>query len=203
MTIGEKIKKIRTEKLMTQSELVGDEITRNMLSRIENGAANPSLDTVRYIAARLNVSPGYLLAENEDEQIYLKYREINGIKRAFMAEDYRICRDMCMNTEITSDDEIGLLLAECDLLIAIDEFQHGNLQIACQYFDETLEACEKTVYRTDAIIAITAVYFRYMRRLSAALTSNIIDENEANVFPALTEDFCSIGSRRDASPGNL
>ena len=46
MKIGEKIKKLRTAKLMTQSDLVGNEITRNMLSRIENGAANPSLETI-------------------------------------------------------------------------------------------------------------------------------------------------------------
>lgn len=46
MDIGKKIREIRTEKLMTQSQLAGDEITRNMLSRIENGAALPSLGTV-------------------------------------------------------------------------------------------------------------------------------------------------------------
>ena len=48
MHIGEKIKRLRTAKLMTQSELVGREITRNMLSRIENGAAQPSMATVKY-----------------------------------------------------------------------------------------------------------------------------------------------------------
>ena len=48
MDIGKKIKKLRNEKLITQSELVGNEITRNMLSRIENGAALPSLGTVVY-----------------------------------------------------------------------------------------------------------------------------------------------------------
>ena len=36
MKLGEKIKKLRTSKLMTQSELAGDMITRNMLSQIEN-----------------------------------------------------------------------------------------------------------------------------------------------------------------------
>ena len=50
MEIGEKIKKIRTAKLMTQSELAGTEITRNMLSQIENGSAQPSMATVLYIA---------------------------------------------------------------------------------------------------------------------------------------------------------
>ena len=73
MKIGEKIKKLRTAKLMTQSELAGSEITRNMLSRIENGAALPSLGTILYIASRLNVSPGFLISEGSDEDIYYKY----------------------------------------------------------------------------------------------------------------------------------
>ena len=80
MKIGEKIKKLRTSKLMTQSDLVGGEITRNMLSQIENGSANPSLDTVRYIASRLNVSVGYLLSEGAEERMYLKHGQIEGIK---------------------------------------------------------------------------------------------------------------------------
>ena len=39
MEIGEKIKRLRSAKLMTQAELAGDHITRNMLSCIENGVA--------------------------------------------------------------------------------------------------------------------------------------------------------------------
>ena len=72
MSIGEKIKKLRSAKLMTEADLAGSEITRNMLSQIENDVAQPSMNTIRYIAARLNVSPGFLLAEGNDEQIYLK-----------------------------------------------------------------------------------------------------------------------------------
>lgn len=122
MNIGEKIKKLRTAKLMTQADLVGDEITRNMLSRIENGAANPSLDTVCYIASRLKVSPGFLLADGEDELIYVKHNEMSGIKKAYMTEDYRICRDMCLNSYGSGDDEIRMILCECSLAIGIEEF---------------------------------------------------------------------------------
>ena len=57
MTTGEKIKKLRAEKMMTQSQLVGEHITRNMLSRIESDEANPSLGTLIYLAKRLNVPP--------------------------------------------------------------------------------------------------------------------------------------------------
>ena len=86
MEIGEKIKKLRTEKLMTQKELAGPEITRNMLSRIENGAAQPSLDTLRYIAKKLNVSVSYL------KKIFTKYAGL-GVHKYFLKSKITIaCR---------------------------------------------------------------------------------------------------------------
>ncbi len=190
MRIGEKIKRLRTAKLMTQSELVGSEITRNMLSRIENGTANPSLETILYIAGRLNVSPGFLLAEDEDEKIYFKHNEMVGIKRSFLNEDYRICRDMCLRATASEDDEVQMLLAECNLAIGVEEFCMGRLRSACEYFDEAIESCEKTLYRTDFIVSAVGVYFRYLRRLSATLSSNMIDEEEFNVYPSRTDEFC-------------
>ena len=190
MNIGEKIKKLRTAKLMTQADLVGTEITRNMLSLIENGSANPSLETVCYIASRLNVSPGFLISDGEDEQVYLKHHEIVGIKKAFMNEDYRICRDMCLTSESLDDDEIQMILCECNLAIAIEEFSNGRLHESCELFDEAIECCAKTLYRTEYSLAAAAVYFRYIRRISATISSNIIDENEVNVHPALTDEFC-------------
>lgn len=190
MNIGEKIKLLRTSKLMTQSELAGSEITRNMLSRIENGAAQPSLDTLRYIAARLNVSAGYLLAEAGDEAIYLKHNEINGIKTAYLTGDHRICRDMCLNSTVPEDDEVKLILAECTLGIAVEEFFSGRLRSACEFFDLAIEACGETVYNTSHVFAISAMYFKYMRNLSATLSSNIIDETEVPVWSALNNAFC-------------
>lgn len=190
MKIGEKIKMLRTSKLMTQSELAGNEITRNMLSRIENGAAQPSLDTLRYIASKLNVSPGFLLAEAGDEMIYLKHNEINGIKTAYLTGDYRICRDMCLNSVVPDDDEIKLILAECTLEIAIEEFFAGNLRQACEFFDLAIEACAGTVYNTSHVFAISAMYFKYMRKISATLSSNAIDETEVPVWSALNDAFC-------------
>ncbi len=190
MNIGKKIKALRCEKFMTQSELAGNEITRNMLSRIENGAAQPSLDTLRYLARRLNVSAGFLLAEDGDEQIYLKNAEIRGIKKAFIGEDYRICRDICKKSDSVDDDEIQMILAECNLAIGIEEFNRGNLRVSCEYLDEAIEGCGKTFYRTDSIVATAGIYFRYMRRLSATLSSNIIDEGEVNIYPSMTDEFC-------------
>ena len=56
MTLGQKIKKIRVDKKLTQASLCNGKITRNMLSEIECDKASPSLATLKYIAQRLDVS---------------------------------------------------------------------------------------------------------------------------------------------------
>ena len=72
MNVGEKIRKLRLEKMMTQSELSGDQVTRNMLSLIEKDKAVPSLQTLNYIASRLNISPAFLLADEREEKMLIK-----------------------------------------------------------------------------------------------------------------------------------
>ena len=191
MSIGKKIKTLRSAKMMTQSELAGGEITRNMLSRIENEAAQPSLDTIRYLAARLNVSPSFLLAEGGDEYMYIKNKEINDIKRAYLSGDFRICRDMCLNSSIPEDDEIRLMLAEATLEIAIESFNGGNLKRACELFDECIESCSQTIYETSLFVAKAGAYFRYMNNVSGSLSSESIDESETFVLPAFSDAFCS------------
>ena len=53
MSLGETLRQARLEAGLSQRALCGDEITRNMLSRIENGAAQPSMRTLQYLADRL------------------------------------------------------------------------------------------------------------------------------------------------------
>lgn len=61
--IGDKIKEIRLSRKLTQQEVVGDFITRNMLSKIENNSATPSVKTLEFLAKKLGVPPGSLLGE--------------------------------------------------------------------------------------------------------------------------------------------
>ena len=46
MTLGEKLRKTRMEKGLTQTDVAGERITRNMLSQIENDVASPSVGTL-------------------------------------------------------------------------------------------------------------------------------------------------------------
>lgn len=63
MELGARLKQARLEAGLSQRQLCGDVITRNMLSQIENGAARPSMDTLRYLAARLGKSVSHFLEE--------------------------------------------------------------------------------------------------------------------------------------------
>ena len=56
-TLGKRIKEARLAKKMTQSEVVGDFITRNMLSQIESGSATPSVKTLEYLCKVLEIEP--------------------------------------------------------------------------------------------------------------------------------------------------
>ncbi len=192
MNIGEKIKNLRMSKMITQQELAGDFITRNMLSRIEHGAALPSLPTVIYLANRLNVPAGFLLAEEENEFLYQKIRYMPNIRRAYQMGDYRICRELCASLLSESDDEIALLMAECALGLAKQEFFAGNLHNACYWFDSALRDADNTAYNTTHITAPAIVYFRYMRSISPSLASyeaeNLLPGERD--FAAWQDTFC-------------
>ncbi|WP_242282083.1 helix-turn-helix transcriptional regulator [Bacillus cereus group sp. BfR-BA-01346] len=70
-TLGEKIKALRKEKKLTQTELAGSELTKSMLSQIENGKATPSMKTLQYIAEKLGCETSFLLEEDDDEILEL------------------------------------------------------------------------------------------------------------------------------------
>ncbi len=64
MELGSKIRQARLEAGLSQRQLCGDVITRNMLSQIENGSARPSMDTLKYLAGRLGKGVSFFLEED-------------------------------------------------------------------------------------------------------------------------------------------
>ncbi len=85
MTLGEKILAARREAGLSQRQLCGEIITRNMLSQIEHGTARPSMDTLRCLAAKLQKPVSFFLDEealvSPNQSIMLQAR------RAFDAGD--------------------------------------------------------------------------------------------------------------------
>ena len=97
MTLGEKIKAARLEAGLSQRQLCGDTVTRNMLSQIENGAAQPSMATLSAFAARLGKPVSYFLEEDAiascNQQVMAKARAMvlagNGAEALEILADYR------------------------------------------------------------------------------------------------------------------
>ncbi len=78
-----KIKALRKEKKLTQTALAGSELTKSMLSQIENGKSYTFYENITiYCGKNLNVKRAFLLEEDEEEIVELiqKNGAINKIK---------------------------------------------------------------------------------------------------------------------------
>ena len=180
MNIGEKIKKLRLEKMMTQAELSGDQVTRNMLSLIEKDKAVPSLQTLVYLAKRLNVSPAFLLADENEEHMLLKYSKISDIRLAYKNKNYRICVDMCKSFGRNKDDEIKMIMAESSLSLAKEEIFADRVRVAWQYLDDAVLYAAETTYNTKHVVAEAGILFDYLGQLSPSLMSENMDMESFN-----------------------
>lgn len=103
--LGKKIKALRIDAGMTQAELAKDIVTRNMLSRIENGEALPSIQTLCYLAEKLGVQPGYLLDDRDDGTKIKNERLLSMIKKEFASGNYDICLQYCRSLEHFYEDK--------------------------------------------------------------------------------------------------
>ena len=118
--LGRRLKEARLARRMTQSEVVGDFITRNMLSQIESGSAMPSVKTLEYLSKRLEIPFEQLMADEEREETTLEL--LLRAKEDFKKGRYEAVINLLEqdNEKITPIyDEIGAILARCYLQLAL------------------------------------------------------------------------------------
>ena len=188
MNIGNKVKALRLAKMMTQSELSGDMITRNMLSRIENGFALPSLQTLLYLSEKLGVPAGYLLADEDEEFKFKKLTVMPDILQSFKDCNWQICIDLCSKLGDT-DDEITHIVSLCRYNEALEAFESGELKTAARMFDEAKNISESTSYASDSITAVCDAYLYCIGMISPLLVSDI-DVVRLPSVAALSNEFC-------------
>ena len=92
MTLGEKIKQARLEVGLSQRQLCGEKITRNMLSQIENGSARPSMTTLQYFAQRLGRPVSWFLEEAAAPSVNTQTLET--LLRSYRQGDYGKAADV-------------------------------------------------------------------------------------------------------------
>lgn len=162
MTIGEKIRSLRLAKGLTQAAICGDTITRNMLSRIENGAALPSVTTLQELSRRLGVSAGYFLDEIDDPFPYLKTAMMPPIKEAFRTQRYAACLEMIAS--LPKDDELRFIEAYSFLALGSETYRKGHLTSAEHFFKAAIAAAEETLYDSKMLKQKGEYYLSLIRR---------------------------------------
>ena len=76
INIGEKIKQLRKERKMTLAEVAGDKLSKGMLSLIENGKAQPSMESLQHIAKQLQLEVSELMQTKDQSEIRALYIKI-------------------------------------------------------------------------------------------------------------------------------
>ncbi len=149
MELGQRLRQLRIEQGLSQRQLCGDVITRNMLSQIENGTARPSMDTLSYLSARLGKPVSFFLEEAGAqtpnlaimEQARIFYVQKDWTKLLSQLQQYR-------DGDGLFDEERWLLQALCLMELAKET---ENRVYAQQLLEEAVQAGKRTPYYTDAI----------------------------------------------------
>ena len=168
MTIGQKIKTARLAKSMTQSDLVQNKITRNMLSSIERDKAKPSLETISYIAERLELPIAYFLTEEDDFWYYEKKNLIDNIVADLKEKRYKSCVELVKSISHI-DDELAYILATCYYEMAVSSVKFGALRSGAEYIYECLIWCGKTAYSTDKYKSALHLYSSFVKNINSPL----------------------------------
>ena len=176
MELGKKIRQARLEAGLSQRQLCGEEITRNMLSLIENGSAKPSMKTLQYLAARLGKSVSYFLEENAvlspNQKIMVSARQLydegNFTEADKVLEDYR-------NPDPVYDREKELLWVLIRLELAKEAIRQERFLYAAELLKQTPV---KTAYLSEEL-----------NRRRLLLLGSISNQRVAHQLPSLDAEL--------------
>lgn len=183
LTLGKKIKKARLDLRLTQQDVAGNFITRNMLSKIESDVATPSIKTIKYLAERLNKPISYFLNNEYDKtQSIDKDSKVCFEHASFLVKniEYDKCISYINQTLKTIDEEAsGVYYGRLLYLLAKCNIKLNNYDLVNQYLGKAIEILEP--YRDYYFLADT-----YFYKSNVAFHSKRFKESESYVRKATT-----------------
>jgi len=145
--LGKKIKEARIAKKMTQSEVVGDFITRNMLSQIESGTATPSIKTLEFISHILDVPLFELLPDQRDDTLLI----LKEAKRFFLAGNYKKVIDLEKEYPKQLSDEFSAIFSYAYLNLSKQALLSEDYQEAARLSQKAMEYAGKGIYANTTV----------------------------------------------------
>ena len=188
MTIGEKIKTRRKELGLTQNEVAGDKISRNMLSLIESGNATPSLDTLYYIADKLNIRIEYLVSENISLDTFNRLDAEDEIERMYRSGSYENVAYLIENIRQKSD-YICFLGAVCSYNVAREKVRGGSLATARKWLDKATYYATITSIDTTLLEAKYSLLYSILENIQSPKLNFNQQEYERKINEVVDEEF--------------
>ena len=206
MELGQKIRQVREAAGLSQRQICGDTITRNMLSRIENGSVRPSMTTLTFLAERLNKPVSFFL--DEDTVTSPNLERMMAARACFKSRDYTAAAEQLLSYEEPDETfawEKNLLLAKCYLVLAARAIRESRLPYATELLQKAGEAGGNTPYfgpelererclllaQTEAAVCLPADDRELLLRAKKALAEdnparagNYLDAAEDQTAPA-------------------
>ena len=154
-SLGERLKQTRIEKKLTQREVAGEFITRNMLSQIENGLATPSIKTIEYLAKTLNKPIAYFMETLVDAPMSCNdVADIDEALTLFENRDYSECKNTVDKLIENLDEknmpanlrELYYLAWKCNIELGAELFLDKNYAEAKKLLTDSSLYEEKTPY---------------------------------------------------------
>ena len=138
MTIGQRILTARQELGLSQRQLAGESITRNMLSALEHDKARPSLDTLQYLSEKLGKPVGWFLGE--DTPVMDGYDLLKRARQAYDTGRFRDCLTLLdrIPTGEVLEREVSLLRVLAILSLAEQCLADGRMPYARKLLEEPL-----------------------------------------------------------------
>lgn len=140
-SLGIKLKNARLDIGLSQSSMANDIVTRTMLSKIENGAAKPSLTTLTKLAERVNKPLAYFLSETVDcfDQ-GLGQQSYQHLCHLYQKKDYKGVKDYFKFTiaksNISELDHYKCFLVLCNSQLVLGDYENleDNLENIIAFF---------------------------------------------------------------------
>lgn len=179
MTLGQKIKAARLEKGLTQKEVVGDYITRNMLSKIENDSATPSVRTLEHLARALDLPPSYFL-DDAPLSDGLVPDGLDEARAAFRRKGWTDCiAALKADQTAATSDEGYLLYARSGAYAAGDALQEGRLTDARELAETAHYYNREGLYYSPALAArLDLLLGEVLTRMGQEYCSSLQEEVE-------------------------
>lgn len=149
MELGKRLKEARQALGMSQRQLCGDQITRNMLSQIENGSATPSMTTLSFLAGKLGKPVSYFLEGQAPASPNAQVME--RARQAYIRESYEEISDLLeayRGPDTVFDPERYLLEALSLISLARQVRLQGKTVYAQTLLQRAKQAGEHSLYYT-------------------------------------------------------